>query len=48
VFTSSLSPTQRGIVSAFSSSKSITIPLKSNIGFKVGDDSNIQFYSILD
>jgi hypothetical protein len=28
---------------AFSISESITIPLKSSIGFKVDDDSNIRF-----
>jgi hypothetical protein len=28
---------------AFSTSESITIPLKSSIGLKVGDDNNIRF-----
>ena len=41
VFAVSLSPTWRGIVLTFSTRESIAIPLKSSIGFKVGDDNNI-------
>jgi hypothetical protein len=41
VFAVSLSPTWRGIVLTFSTRESIAIRLKSSIGFKVGDDSNI-------
>jgi len=41
VFAVSLSPTWRGIVLTFSTRESIAIQLKSSIGFKVGDESNI-------
>jgi hypothetical protein len=41
VFAVSLSPTWGGIVLTFSTRESIAIRVKSSIGFKVGDDSNI-------
>ena len=37
VFTGSLSPTWRGMVSAISLNHSIAAPIQSNVGFKVGD-----------
>jgi hypothetical protein len=45
VFVGSLSSTWCGIVLAFSTSESIAIPLKPSIGFKVGDGSNIRFWT---
>ena len=45
VFTGSLSPTWRGMVSAISLNHSISAPIQSNVGFKVGDGRNIRFWS---
>jgi hypothetical protein len=45
VFAGSLSPTWRGLVSAISLNHSISAPLQSNVGFKVGDGRNIRFWS---
>jgi len=45
VFAGSLSPTWHGMVSAISLNHSISGPLQSNVGFKVGDGRNIRFWS---
>jgi hypothetical protein len=45
VFAGSLSPTWRGMVSAISLNHSISAPLQSNVGFRVGDGRNIRFWS---
>lgn len=44
-FTGSLSPTWHGIVSAIFSTQNIANLLHANVGFKVGDGRNIQFWT---
>lgn len=45
MFVDSLSQTWRDMVSTIFTNESIIIPLKSNIGFKVGHDNNIWFWT---